>query len=62
MNPEIQRLQDVLGAMQAQRDQALNAHVISQAENAALKRTLADRDARIKALEADLQQVEKATA
>ena len=47
---DTQRLQDMLAAMQSQRDQALNAVVITQAEIAALRRTLAERDAQIKHL------------
>ena len=41
MNPESQRAQDMLAAMQAQRDNALNAMVIAQAEIAALRREVA---------------------
>ena len=47
---DIQKLQDMLAAMQQQRDQALNVVVVAQAENAALRRTLAERDAMIKDL------------
>jgi hypothetical protein len=54
MNSGLQKLQDMLGAMQSQRDQALNAYVVLQAEIAALRRTLADRDSRIKALEEEV--------
>jgi hypothetical protein len=50
--PDIARLQDMLTALQAQRDAALNAVVVTQAETAALRRTLAARDARIAELEA----------
>jgi len=41
MNPELQRAQDMLSAMQAQRDNALNAVVMAQAEIVALRRQLA---------------------
>lgn len=44
----------MLAAMQSQRDQALNAHVVQQAEIAALRRTLAERDAQIKALQEEV--------
>ena len=40
--------------MQSQRDQALNAHVVQQAEIAALRRTVAERDAQIKQLQDDV--------
>ncbi len=40
MNPELQRAQDMLTAMQAQRDNALNAVVMAQAEIAALRREI----------------------
>jgi cell division protein FtsB len=54
MNADLQRLQDMLAAMQSQRDQALNAHVVQQAEIAALRRTVAERDAQIKQLQDDV--------
>lgn len=41
MTPELQRAQDMLAAMQAQRDNALNAMVMAQAELAARDRELA---------------------
>jgi uncharacterized protein YeeX (DUF496 family) len=65
MNPDLQRLHDMLAAMQSQRDQALNAHVVQQAEIAALRRTIAERDAQIKALQEEIETLklneEKAT-
>jgi predicted nucleic acid-binding Zn-ribbon protein len=51
---DLQKFQDMLAAMQAQRDQALNAHVMLQAELASVRRTIAERDARIKELEAEI--------
>jgi hypothetical protein len=50
MNPDLQKLQDMLIATRQQRDQALNAVVVAQAEIASLARTLAERDATIKQL------------
>lgn len=41
MNPELQRAQDMLAAMQMQRDNALNAMVMAQAEIAARDREIA---------------------
>lgn len=41
MSPELQRAQDMLVAMQAQRDQAMNGLVHAQAEIAALRREVA---------------------
>ena len=41
MNAELQRAQDMLIAMQAQRDNALNAMVLAQAEIMNLKREIA---------------------
>lgn len=41
MTPESQRFEDMLVAMQAQRDQAMNALVYSQAEIMALRREVA---------------------
>jgi hypothetical protein len=41
MNPEIQRAQDMLDAMQGQRDNALNAMVLMQADVIALRREIA---------------------
>jgi hypothetical protein len=41
MNPDLQRANDMLAAMQMQRDQALNAVVHAQAELAALRREVA---------------------
>lgn len=52
MTPDLQKLQDMLGAMQQQRDQALNSVVLAYAEIAALKRTVAEQGLRIKELEA----------
>ena len=57
MQPELQKLQDMLAAMQSQRDQALNAVVITQAEIAALRRTLAERDATIKTLAEEMEKL-----
>lgn len=42
MNPELQRAQDMLGAMQAQRDTALNANVHMQAELMAAQRRIGE--------------------
>jgi hypothetical protein len=47
MNPEMQKANDMLAAMQMQRDNALNAMVHAQAELAALRRELAVKDGRI---------------
>jgi hypothetical protein len=44
LGKEIQRAQDMLNAMQGQRDTALNAIVHAQAEIAALNRALAEKD------------------
>lgn len=38
MSNELQRAQDMMTAMQSQRDQALNSLVVAQAELAALRR------------------------
>jgi hypothetical protein len=43
MNPDLQRAQDMMAAMQAQRDAALNACVQMQAEIANLQRQLAEK-------------------
>jgi hypothetical protein len=51
MNTDLQRAQDMLNAMQQQRDQALNAMVNASAEVASLRRELAAKDARIAELE-----------
>lgn len=51
------RFNDLLAAIQAQRDSALNANVLAHAEIAQLKRTLAERDATIKALEAKIEKL-----
>jgi len=40
MNKELQRAQDMLGVMQHQRDQALNANVMLSAENVELRRQI----------------------
>lgn len=40
MSPELQRAQDMLAAIQAQRDNALNAMVLAQAEIAGLRREI----------------------
>jgi predicted nucleic acid-binding Zn-ribbon protein len=48
MNSEIQRAQDMLAAMQMQRDNALNAMVMAQAE-------LASRDREIAALRKQIE-------
>ena len=45
----------MLNAMQSQRDSALNAHVVLQAEMAALKRTLAERESTIKRLSEEIK-------
>lgn len=42
MNSDLQRAQDLLTAMQTQRDQALNANVHAQAEISRLARQVAD--------------------
>jgi hypothetical protein len=47
---DTRRYDDMLAAMQAQRDSAMNANVVAQAEISALRRTLAERDAQIKEL------------
>jgi uncharacterized protein YeeX (DUF496 family) len=60
MNADLQRLQDMLAAMQSQRDQALNAHVVQQAEIAALRRTVAERDCQIKAFEEEIEMLKPA--
>jgi len=44
MNPELQYAQDLLAAMQAQRDLAMNGLVYAQAEIMGLKRQLAERE------------------
>jgi len=41
MNAELQRAQDMLGAMQHQRDQALNANVFANAQILELQREVA---------------------
>lgn len=48
MNTELQRAQDMLAVMQAQRDNALNANVLAQAEIAGLRRQLAGLDSALK--------------
>lgn len=50
MNPELQRAQDMLSAMQQQRDYALNAMVHAQAELAAQGREVAALRQQIEAL------------
>lgn len=54
MNREIQKANDMLAAMQAQRDQAMNAVVMEHAESAALRRALAARDDEIGKLKAQI--------
>lgn len=67
-HPDIQKWQDMLSAIQSQREQALDAHVVYVAESAAhrrtleaaivaLKKTVAERDVRIKNLEAELEKL-----
>lgn len=56
-NTPDQRANDMLAAMQAQRDQALNANVFAQAEFAALRRTLAERDSAIKQLGEEIEKL-----
>lgn len=65
MTPEMQRLQDLLAAVQAHRNQVLDAHAALQADIAALKRILAEREDQIKALKeevANLKQAEQKAA
>ena len=52
----------MLAAVLRHRDQALNAHVILQADNAALKRALAQQEARVKGLQDELATYAKAPA
>lgn len=54
MTTELQRAQDLLNAITAQRDQAMNAMVHAQAEIAARDRLLAEKDSIIAKLEAEL--------
>jgi hypothetical protein len=56
-----QRISDMLAAMQAQRDSALNAIVVAQAEIAALRRELAMRDEQIGVLKTDVEKLIAAT-
>lgn len=47
MTSDVQKAYDMLGAMQAQRDQALNAIVNIQADIIAMRRELASKDEQI---------------
>lgn len=51
MTSDLQKFNDMLAAMQAQRDQALNAVVMARAESAGLRRELAAKDAQIAELQ-----------
>lgn len=48
---------DVIAALQQQRESALNATAMLQAQIAALRRTLAERDSRIKTLEGEVEKL-----
>lgn len=52
MNKELQRAQDMLTAMQQQRDNALNAIVMMQADLADTRRALEDKDKEVAELRA----------
>jgi len=54
MNPELQRAQDMLAAMQAQRDNALNAMVMAQAELAMLRRRVSELEQDVSGLKEQL--------
>lgn len=62
MGQDLQKLQDMLGALQVQRDQALNVNVMLQAEISALKRALAEHVSRIAKLEVDIAKMVPADA
>ena len=52
----------MLTAMQQLRDQAFNSVVLAQAEIASLRRTLTERDGRIKALETEVATLKNGSA
>ncbi len=54
MNQELQRAQDMLNAMQSQRDNALNSVVLAQADLAELRRQLTAKQAEADQLRAQL--------
>jgi predicted nucleic acid-binding Zn-ribbon protein len=54
MSKELQRAQDMLTAIQGQRDNALNAMVIAQAEIAEARRTISDMDKELTEVRAQL--------
>jgi cell division protein FtsB len=53
MMPDVQRLRDMLTAMQQQRDTALNVVVMAQAEIASLKRRIDELDAELDQLKSE---------
>lgn len=53
MSPELQRAQDMLGAMQQQRDQALNANVLAHAQILSLQRDVAALQEQVRQLTAE---------
>lgn len=53
MNKDLQRAQDMLGIMQSQRDQALNASVLTQAEIMGLRRQVSELEAALKQCQHD---------
>ena len=59
MNKELQRAQDMLGVMQHQRDQALNANVMVSAENAELRRQIIALEEQVGKLRAEQEIVEE---
>jgi len=54
MQKDLQRAQDLLNAMQAQRDQALNASVMASADNAELRRQIAALEEQVGKLRTEL--------
>jgi predicted nucleic acid-binding Zn-ribbon protein len=50
MSAELQKANDMLAAIQSQRDQAMNGLVLAQAEIAALRRQIAEGEQKLKAL------------
>lgn len=54
-NEQVQRTNDLIAAMQAQRDQALNVNVNAVAENAGLRRRIAELEAENAALKGSAQ-------
>lgn len=62
MTADLQRAQDLLTAMQAQRDQALNAVVHAQAELAARDRLLVEKDNLIAEQSATIAELRRTSA